>query len=265
MPADVLNILLVGDVVGAPGRLAFATVAGRLKQSGAAEVVIVNAENAAGGRGLTPALADALLAAGADVITLGDHAWDQKDLAPYLDREPRVLRPANLAPACPGRGWITMETPAGRLTVLSVQGRTFMPPSDCPFRATDEILKRGPELGRIIVAEMHAEATSEKIAYGRYLDGRVSVVAGTHTHVQTADETILPKGTAYLTDLGMTGPKDSVLGRDVASVLRKFLTGMPQQFDIATRDVRCEGLLVTVDTHTGRASRVRRVQEALEP
>jgi len=260
-----MNILMVGDVVGAPGRLAFATVAGRMKQAGAADFVIVNAENAAGGRGLTPALAEALLAAGADVITLGDHAWDQKDLIKYLDLEPRVLRPANLAPACPGRGWITVDTPQGRVTVLSVQGRTFMPPSDCPFRATDEILKRGAELGRIIVAEMHGEATSEKIAYGRYLDGRVSVVAGSHTHVQTADETILPKGTAYLTDLGMTGPKDSVLGRDLAAVLKKFLTGMPQAFEIAVNDVRCEGLLVSVDAQTGRASCVRRVQEKLEP
>ncbi|MCX7009496.1 MAG: TIGR00282 family metallophosphoesterase [Kiritimatiellaeota bacterium] len=259
-----MNIFIAGDVVGGPGRLAFAAVTGRLKQAGQVDFVIANGENAAGGRGITQPLAEALFAAGADVVTLGDHAWDQKELAKTIDREPRLVRPANFAPGCPGRGWSTFETPCGKITVLSLQGRTFMPPTDCPFRAADAILQRGAELGKVIIVDMHAEATSEKIAMGRYLDGRVSAVVGTHTHVQTADEAILPKGTAYLTDLGMTGPKDSVLGRDVAAVLKKFLTGMPQQFDIATGDVRCEGLLVTVDEQSGRATKVKRIQEKLD-
>ena len=259
-----MNILIGGDIVGGPGRLAFAAVAGRMKRDGTADFVVCNAENAAGGRGITAALADALFAAGADAITLGDHVWDQKEIAKVIDREPRLVRPANYAPTCPGRGWVTIETPCGKVTVISVQGRTFMPPSDCPFRATDAILQRGPsELGKIIVVDLHGEATSEKIAFGRYMDGRVSVVVGTHTHVQTADEAILPKGTAYLTDLGMTGPKDSVLGRDVEAVLRKFLTGMPQAFEVATGDVRFEGLLVTVDEKTGLATKVKRVQERI--
>ena len=260
-----MNILIGGDIVGGPGRLAFAAIAGRMKHAGEADFVVCNAENAAGGRGITAALADALFAAGADAITLGDHVWDQKEIVKVIDREPRLVRPANYAPNCPGRGWVTLATPQGKVTIIAVQGRTFMPPSDCPFRAADAILQRGPaELGKIIVIDFHGEATSEKIAFGRYMDGRVSAVVGTHTHVQTADEAILPRGTAYLTDLGMTGPKDSVLGRDVDAVLRKFLTGMPQAFEVATGDVRFEGLLVTVDEKTGLATKVRRVQEKID-
>jgi metallophosphoesterase (TIGR00282 family) len=260
-----MNLLIAGDVVGGPGRLALAVIAGRMKQAGQADFVIANAENAAGGRGITQPLAEALFAGGADALTLGDHAWDQKELVKTIDREPRLVRPANYAPGCPGRGWSTFETPHGKVTVISLQGRTFMPPTDCPFRAADAILARGSaDLGKIIIVDMHAEATSEKIAMGRYLDGRVSAVVGTHTHVQTADDAILPKGTAYLTDLGMTGPKDSVLGRDVAAVLKKFLTGMPQQFEIAVNDVRFEGLLVTVDEKTGLASKVKRIQEKID-
>ena len=260
-----MNIFIAGDIVGGPGRLAFAAAAGRLKQAGLADFVIANAENAAGGRGITQPLAEALFAAGADAITLGDHVWDQKELIKTIDREPRLIRPANFAPGCPGRGWSTFTTPFGKITVISVLGRVFMGPNDCPFRAADAILQRGSvELGKIIVVDFHGEATSEKIAFGRYMDGRVSAVVGTHTHVQTADDAILPKGTAYLTDLGMTGPKDSVLGRDVSAVLKKFLTGMPQQFDIATGDVRCEGLLVTVDEKTGIATKLKRIQEKLD-
>ena len=260
-----MRILMVGDIVGSPGRAAFARVVGQMKQKHEADFVVANAENAAAGRGITAKLAEELLAAGADVLTLGDHAWDQKDLAAYLDKEPRIIRPANFAPGSPGRNLVTVESPAGRVTVISIVGRVFMPPLfDCPFRTADQILKADAGLGRVIVVDVHAEATSEKVAMGRYLDGRVSVVAGTHTHVQTADETILPKGTAYLTDLGMTGPHDSIIGRDVPAILKKFLTGMPAPFDIATGDVRLEGLLVTVDEKTGRAQKVKRVREKVE-
>ncbi len=257
-----MRILMVGDIVGSPGRLAFARVAGQMKRDGKVDFIVANAENAAAGKGITPALAEEIFSAGADVLTMGDHVWDQKELAGHLPHEPRILRPANFAPECPGKGWITVQTPVGPLTVIQLIGRTFMPPNDCPFHCVDALLKKGgAELGRMIVVDMHAEATSEKTAMGRYLDGRVSVVAGTHTHVQTADDRILPKGTGYLTDLGMTGPRDSVIGRDVDSVLRKFLTGMPSKFGIAEGDVRLEGLLVTVDEKTGKATALRRIQE----
>ena len=256
-----IRVLHVGDIVGSPGRTLFARVAQRLRSEGQVEVIIANAENAAAGRGLTPALAEELLAAGADVLTLGDHAWDQKEILPYLDREPRIVRPANFAPGCPGRGVTTIETPHGRLSVLALIGRVFMPPADCPFRTADEILKKRDQLGSAIFVEIHAEATSEKIALGRYLDGRVTSVVGTHTHVQTSDEALLPKGTAYLTDLGMTGPKDSVLGRALEPVLKKFLTGLPTKFEMATEDVALEGVILTVDPKTGRANKIKRIRE----
>lgn len=256
-----IKVLHVGDIVGSPGRTLFARVVHRLKAEGQVDVIIANAENSAAGRGITPTLADELFAAGADVLTLGDHTWDQKEIMPYLDREPRIVRPANFAPGCPGRGVTTVETPKGRVSVLSLIGRVFMPPADCPFRTADEILKKRDALGSIIFAEIHAEATSEKIAVGRYLDGRVSSVVGTHTHVQTSDEAILPKGTAYLTDLGMTGPKDSVLGRALDPVLKKFLTGLPTKFEVATNDVALEGVIVTVDPKTGRATKIKRIRE----
>lgn len=255
-----LNILHIGDIVGAPGRRIFARLIPRLKQEWKLDAVIANAENAAAGRGITPALAEELFMAGADLLTLGDHTWDQKEIIPHLNLEPRIVRPANFAPDCPGRGWASIDLPGGqRLFVLSLIGRVFMPPADCPFRAADAALQqiRSP----FIFAEIHAEATSEKIAMGRYLEGRVSSVVGTHTHVQTSDETVLPKGTAYLTDLGMTGPKDSVLGRDVASVTKKFVTGLPTKFEIAEKDVAMEGALITVDSTTGRATAIKRIRE----
>lgn len=257
-----INILHIGDIVGSPGRKAFARLITQYKQSGKADLVVVNGENAAGGRGITPSLAEELLAAGADVITLGDHTWDQKDIVSFLDREPRIIRPANFAEGCPGRGWTRVQTDHGPLTVLSLIGRVFMPAADCPFLTADRILKQHRGDG-IVMAEIHAEATSEKIAMGRYLDGRVTSVAGTHTHVQTSDDTLLPKGTAYITDLGMTGPKDSVLGRDVDSVLRRFLTGMPTRFGVATEDVAVEGIRLTVNPQTGRAKKITRFRESM--
>lgn len=256
-----IRVLHIGDIVGSPGRTLFARVVHRLRSEEQVDIVIANAENSAAGRGITPTLADELFAAGADVLTLGDHTWDQKEIMPYLDRDPRIVRPANFAPGCPGRGFTTVDTPKGRLTVMSLIGRVFMPPADCPFRTADEILKKRDALGSVIFAEIHAEATSEKIAIGRYLDGRVTSVVGTHTHVQTSDEAILPKGTAYLTDLGMTGPKDSVLGRALDPVLKKFLTGLPTKFEVATNDVALEGVVVTVDAKTGRATKIKRIRE----
>ena len=232
-----------------------------MRQAGEIDFVVANGENAAGGRGLTPALAEEIFAAGADVITLGDHAWDQKELAPHLEKEPRIVRPANFAPDCPGQGWVRVDTPHGPVTVLQVIGRVFMNPADCPFRTADVLLKKPGLRAPVIIAEIHAEATSEKIAFGRFVDGRVSAVAGTHTHVQTSDEKILPGGTSYITDLGMTGPQDSVLGRDVESVVKRFVSGMPGRFGVARKQVALEGVVVEVDARTGRAQSVRRVRE----
>jgi metallophosphoesterase (TIGR00282 family) len=258
-----MKILHIGDIVGSPGRVAFTKLVPAIKAEENIDFVVANGENAAAGRGITPAIADELFKAGADVITLGDHTWDQRELAQHIAVEPRLIRPANFAPGCPGKGWVTIDTPHGRVTVIDLIGRVFLNPVDCPFRAVDAILKTGADFGKVIIAEIHAEATSEKIAMGRYLDGRTSLVAGTHTHVQTSDDAILPKGTAYITDLGMTGPKDSVLGRDVESVLQKFLTGMPVKFDVAKNDVALEGVIVTVDPATGRASKIKRIREKL--
>jgi len=254
-----MRILHVGDINGSPGRKAFKQIAAPMKESGKVDAIVVNGENAAAGRGITGALSDELFAAGADVITLGDHAWDQKDVLEYIDLEARLIRPLNFAPGAPGKGWVSIDTPKGKLSVVQVIGRVFMNPADCPFRAYDQLLKLHPELAPRIIVEIHAEATSEKIAFGRYLDGRASLVAGTHTHVQTSDETVLPKKTAYITDLGMTGPKDSVIGRDVEPVLKRFLTGMPIRMDMARDNVVLEGIIVEVDG-SGHAAAVERLR-----
>jgi len=253
-----MKILVVGDIVGSPGRTIFARAAARLRAAGRVDAIVANAENAAAGNGITPALAEELLNAGADALTLGDHAWDQKELAPKLDGLPRVLRPANFPPGAPGRGWTVVETPAGPLAVISLLGRVFMKTlADCPFRAADAILKELPPRVRNIVVDFHAEATSEKIALGRHLDGRVSAVLGSHTHVPTADETILPNGTAYQSDLGMTGPHRGCLGRKIEPVLRTYLTGLPAKFEMATDDVRLHAALVETRPD-GRAARIER-------
>ena len=256
-----MKILMVGDIVASAGRNAFARVVTQLKHDGKVDFVVANGENAAGGQGITAKLADEILGAGADVVTLGDHTWDQKDLIPYLDRESRVIRPMNFAPGCPGKGFVTVKTLWGDITVVNLVGRVFMKAYDCPFRTMDAFLTREPGLGKVILVDMHGEATSEKIVIGRYLEGRVSVVAGTHTHVQTSDETVLPKGTAYITDLGMTGGKDSAIGRDLKSVTNMFLTGMPSKWDSSDKDVVLEGMIVTVDEETGRAKSVKRIRE----
>ncbi len=256
-----MKIIMIGDIVGGAGRKAFARFMIMTKHRGEADFVVANAENAAGGKGITRAVAEELFEAGADVLTMGDHAWDQKESVPFFDVERRLLRPANFAPGCPGRGIHSTDTPRGRVTVINLIGRVFLHPYDCPFRAADALLAREPNLGRVILVDMHAEATSEKVAIGRYLDGRVSAVVGSHTHVQTSDETILPKGTAYITDLGMTGAKDSVIGRDLPSVLGSFLTGMPSKFELATDQVALEGVWIDVDETTGRARRIERIRE----
>jgi len=261
-----MRLLCIGDVVGRPGREAVERLTGMLRQEHGIECVVVNAENAAGGSGMTPRIARDLLAAGADVITLGDHAWKQREVFEAFDEFSTLLRPANYSSEAPGRGACLVELEGGlRVGVINLVGRIFMDPSESPFRAADTAIAELSQKTRIIVVDMHAEATSEKIAMGRYLDGRVSVVFGTHTHVATADETILSGGTAYITDVGMTGPHDSVLGREVKPVLKKLTTGVPARFEVATGDVRLSAVVVTVDERTGRSTQIKRIQVPLEP
>ncbi|RME41730.1 MAG: YmdB family metallophosphoesterase [Planctomycetota bacterium] len=255
-----LTLLCVGDVVGAPGRRVLREALEHWKRDGGLDAVIVNAENAAGGSGITPALFEKIRHYGADVVTLGDHLYRRKEAINLLETSDRIVKPANLPPSAPGKTFAVFETASNhRVAVVSLLGRLFMkPPGDCPFAAVDRVLGAIPDDVKIIVVDMHAEATSEKVAMGWYLDGRVSVLFGTHTHVPTADARILPKGTAYVTDLGMTGPYDSVLGRDKHRVLTAMRTAVPAPFDVADGDVRLSGLRVRVDTTTGRATHVQR-------
>lgn len=246
-------------MVGSAGRQVFQRVAQRLLNDEKIDLIIANVENAAGGRGPSPEIVEALFAAGAAALTLGDHAWDDKTLIPLLDTEPRLIRPANFPPAASGRGMTTIETTAGPVCIISLVGRVFLDPADCPFRTVDRMI--GMAKAKTILIDFHAEATSEKIALGRYLDGRVTAVLGTHTHVQTSDETILPNGTAYITDLGMTGPKDSVIGREVEPVIQRFITGMPQKFDTANGDPALEGVILDIDIKTGKARSIERIRE----
>lgn len=245
--------------MGSAGRQVFQRVTERLRSEGLVDLVIANAENGAGGRGPSPEIAEAILNAGADALTLGDHTFDDRKLIPLLETEPRILRPANFPPEAAGRGMTVLETDEGPICMISLIGRVFMNPVDCPFRAADKLLSLNQV--KTVFVDFHAEATSEKIAMGRYLDGRVSGLFGTHTHVQTSDDCILPNGTAYITDLGMTGPKDSVIGRDVEPVIRRFITGMPQKFETSKKDPALEGVIVDVDVQSGQTRSIERIRE----
>jgi 2',3'-cyclic-nucleotide 2'-phosphodiesterase len=264
--AAVLRILFLGDVFGEPGRRAVAALLPELKERLAADFVIINGENAAAGRGLTPKLCIGLLRAGATVVTLGDHCWDQHELMAYMETEPRLLRPLNFPPGCPGQGSIILETDKGKVAVVNAMGRTFTnPPIENPFLALDREVAALREETPIIFLDFHAEATSEKIAMGRFLDGRVSAVIGTHTHVQTADESIFPGGTAYLTDAGMCGPVESVIGSEIKPVLERFVTSMPRRFSVAGGPVLVCGALVEINPTTGHALKITRLQERWDP
>ncbi len=261
-PALDINILCIGDVVGKPGRFVLSHALPKLVREHAIDCVIANVENIAGGSGLTAALYDKLCRYGVHLLTMGDHIYRRGEIIPVLARSDRIVRPANYPGEAVGREFaVTVCRRGPSVAVVSLLGRLFMRPIvDCPFHAVDRVLKALPPEVRIVVVDVHAEATSEKVALGWYLDGRVSVVVGTHTHVPTADERILPNGTAYITDLGMTGPYDSVLGRRTERVTRFLLTGMPEPFEVAQNDVRLCGILATVDSETGRASRIERVR-----
>jgi metallophosphoesterase (TIGR00282 family) len=255
-----MNILMLGDVFGEPGRAALQKCLPGLKEEHRVDFTVVNVENAAAGFGVTPQIARGLLDLGVDVMTSGNHIWDRKEIVAFIAKENLLLRPANFPPGTPGVGHVTVKAGPHRVAVLNLMGRVFMSPIDCPFQKADEII---PELRKetpIILVDMHAEATSESVAMGWYLDGRVSAVVGTHRHVQTADERILPGGTAYITDLGMTGPVDSVIGVDKDLILQRFLTQMPIRFEPAKGPAAVCGVVITVDPETGRASEIRRLR-----
>lgn len=261
-----MKILLIGDIVGNPGREAVRALVPQLRRRHDLDLVVANCENIAGGAGVTPKTAQELFGCGVDFLTSGQHIWRYKEIMPYLNQEPRLIRPANYPPGAPGAGAGVITARDGtKVGVLNLVGRVFLENVDCPFRAAQREVERLRRETPVILVDMHAEATSEKIAMGWYLDGQVSAVVGTHTHIQTADERVLPKGTAYLTDLGMTGPYDSVIGRRVDQILERFLTGIPQKFEVPETNVILCGAIVEVDAKTGRAERIERVQERLLP
>ena len=259
-----MRVLLVGDIVGSPGREAVKKIVPKLRRERSIDFVIANAENIAGGSGLTPETVDELLQNKIDVITSGDHVWKKKEIYERISEDKRILRPANYPETCPGSGMTVIPAGSGeKAAVINLLGRVFMGPIDCPFTATEREIGRINRITKIILVDMHAEATSEKIAMGRFLDGRVSVVFGTHTHVQTADEKIFPNGTGYITDLGMTGPQDSIIGRRHDAVVEHFLTLMPKKFEIADKDVELQGAIANIDDESGKCLSIERVREKL--
>ena len=254
-----MRIMLVGDVVGRAGRRAFRTLTPRLRAERGVDVVIVNGENSAGGKGYTRKSLDELYAGGADIVTSGNHVWDKKDVFAFIDDEPFLIRPANYPEGTPGRGYCIFPFKAVNIAVMNLSGRSFLPPLDCPFQKVDELLAEIADRADIIVLDFHAETTSEKLAMGHYLDGRADIVVGTHTHVQTADAQILPGGTAYITDLGMVGPYDSILGVRKDIVIQKCRTGMPVRFEMAEGASEYAAVIVDIDPSRRCAPAIERV------
>ncbi|WP_127531706.1 TIGR00282 family metallophosphoesterase [Paenibacillus kobensis] len=259
-----MKILFIGDIVGSVGRAAVKKVLPALKTKYNPHIIIANAENSAAGRGITAAIAKELFDAGVHGITMGNHTWDNRDLFEWIDDEPRLVRPANFPPGAPGQGAALIKANGKSLAIINLQGRTFLPPIDCPFRMADELIDEMRSKTNHILVDFHAEATSEKIAMGWHLDGRASLVVGTHTHVQTNDDRILPEGTAYLTDVGMVGPRDGVLGMERTAVLRKFLTQLPTRFVVDEGDWHFHAVLVETDEATGRATSILKIRQTEE-
>ena len=255
-----MKILAIGDIIGKPGRMAVRELLPGLRREHDIQLVIGNGENSAGGLGITPNTAQELFDSGIDVITTGNHVWEKKEIIPYLEDNPDILRPLNYPPTSPGRGYSSKK---GAL-IVSLIGRTFVGNFDCPFRAMDQLLATLKANPRVIIVDFHAEATSEKVAMGRYLDGRVSAVLGTHTHVGTIDACIFPGGTAYVTDIGMVGPVDSVIGDDADSVLKRFLTLMPSRLSVGKGVVAFDAVVVEVGKDTGRAVDIKRIRRMVE-
>lgn len=257
-----LNILAIGDVVGHPGRKAVRALLPQLREKYAADFIVINSENSAGGIGVTPQTADELLAAGAHCLTNGNHTFSKREILPYFTRECRILRPANYPNGAPGRGMGIYPSRSGvRVAVINLMGRTYMEPLESPFRAADHLLEEAKKHTPLVFVDFHAEATSEKQAFGFYLDGRATAVIGTHTHIQTADERVLDGGTAYITDMGMTGPLNSVLGVDKEIIIGRFLSQLPARFEVAEGPVQLCGVLIQADETTGKAHSIQRVQE----
>ena len=259
-----MKVLFIADIVGQPGRRAVKELLPKLRQQHTANLVVANGENAAGGSGITVKTAEEIFAAGVDIITSGDHLWDQKEVMELLAHERRFVRPLNYPPGTPGQGSAIFHSdllpPVG---IINLQGRTFMPPLDNPFHCALAEVERLRQQTTIILVDFHAEATSEKVALARMLDGRVSAVIGTHTHVQTADEQIFPGGTAFLCDAGFTGPHESVIGREIEPIIKRFMTNQPQKFEVARNKVLLQGAVVEIDERSGRPSRIVRVSEPL--
>ncbi|HXL02819.1 MAG TPA: TIGR00282 family metallophosphoesterase [Candidatus Atribacteria bacterium] len=254
-----MRFLIVGDVVGKPGRQILADKLKTIKEELDIEGVVVNGENAAGGLGIVPEVCEEILSYGVDVITSGNHIWDKKEIVDYIDYQPRLIRPLNYPPGVPGKGWVMVERKGKKWIVANMSGRVFMPSLDCPFHRIEEELENFKKVTNLILLDFHAEASSEKIAMGWFLDGKVSCVFGTHTHVATADERILPQGTAYITDIGMTGAHDSVIGVKTEDILSRFLTQMPIRYQVAKDNVKLNGIVVEVDEITGRATEISRL------
>ncbi|MGG1313390.1 TIGR00282 family metallophosphoesterase [Cohnella laeviribosi] len=255
-----MRVIFIGDIVGSVGRETVKRLLPWLKDKYRPHIIIANGENAAGGRGINAAITRELFEWGVHGITMGNHTWDNREIFEFIDDEPRMVRPANLPPGTPGAGSAVIKAGNKELGIVNLIGRTFLPPADCPFRAADEIVDELRQKTKCILVDFHAEATSEKIAMGWHLDGRASLVVGTHTHVQTNDERILPGGTAYLTDAGMTGPRDGVLGMEKEGVLRKFKTGLPARFQVAEGKWHLHGVFVEMDESTGRATGIQTIR-----
>lgn len=257
-----MKVLFIGDIVGSPGRDAIKKLLPGLAKEYKLKFIIANAENAAGGSGITPAVAEDLFACGIDVLTSGDHIWKKREVWEIINQEARILRPLNFPVGAPGNGSGVFQAKGGpKIGVINVNGRVFMEALECPFRTASAAVKDLSKDTKVIIVDIHAEATSEKVALGWYLDGKVSAVLGTHTHIQTADERILPQGTAYLTDAGMTGPYDSVIGRKVEDVLERFLTAIPTRFEVASGNLQLHGAVVDIDEKTGKAESIVRIQK----
>lgn len=262
-----LGILFIGDVIGRPGRQSLPALIGKVKRQYQVDLVIANGENSAGGTGITRDVAEELFHYGVDVITSGNHIWDKREALDLLNEERRIIRPANYPPGAPGQGSIVVEVglPPRRVLIANICGRAFMPDLDCPFRAVDQILQTEARPNDIVIVDFHAEATSEKAALGYHLDGKVTAVLGTHTHVQTADERLLPQGTAFISDVGMVGPRDSILGVEIAPVLHKFLTSLPVRFEVAKGAVLANAVHILVDSARPQAVRPpQRISEIID-
>ncbi|MCH1623708.1 TIGR00282 family metallophosphoesterase [Fredinandcohnia quinoae] len=254
-----MKILFIGDVVGSPGRNMISEYLPKLKAKFHPNITIINGENAASGRGITQKIYNGFIEAGAQAVTLGNHSWDNKDIFEFIDSANYLVRPANFPTNTPGKGMVFCRSLGQEIAIINLQGRTFLPPLDCPFEKADKLIEEAKKRTSIIFVDFHGEATSEKQAMGWYLDGRVTAVVGTHTHVQTADNRILPKGTAFITDVGMTGPYDGILGMDRNAVIKRFLTALPVRFEVAEGRSQLSAVLIDIDQKSGTAKSIERI------